>query len=154
MLHCPNTRTQVQLQKILNSKFNISQRAAMTNSPPPPQGFLGAAPDPEDVPVDKLVLDLDGADLPFADSSVDLVTSCLALHWVNDLPGLFKEVNRILKPDGVFIGHYSFAFLYYYFFYYIFLCYIFLYYYFLYYIFLYYYLNYFFILSSQANLNH
>jgi len=35
---------------------------------------------------------------------VDLVTSCLAMHWINDLPGLFSEVQRILKPDGVFIG--------------------------------------------------
>ncbi|TRY71559.1 hypothetical protein TCAL_12453 [Tigriopus californicus] len=26
------------------------------------------------------------------------------MHWVNNLPGLFKEVNRILKKDGVFIG--------------------------------------------------
>ena len=39
-----------------------------------------------------------------ADNSVDLVTSCLAMHWINDLPGLFREVQRILKPDGVFIG--------------------------------------------------
>lgn len=43
-------------------------------------------------------------DLPFTDNSVDLVTSSLALHWVNDLPRLFREINRILKPDGVFIG--------------------------------------------------
>ena len=42
--------------------------------------------------------------LPFDDESVDLVTSSLSAHWVNDLPGLFKEVRRILKKDGVFIG--------------------------------------------------
>ena len=49
-------------------------------------------------------MDLDGAELPFANDSVDVVTSCLAMHWVNDLPGVFREVQRILKPDGVFIG--------------------------------------------------
>jgi NADH dehydrogenase [ubiquinone] 1 alpha subcomplex assembly factor 5 len=25
------------------------------------------------------------------------------MHWVNDLPGLFKEVKRVLKPDGCFM---------------------------------------------------
>jgi len=43
-------------------------------------------------------------ELPFAANSVDVVFSSMALHWVNDLPGVFKEVNRILKPDGVFLG--------------------------------------------------
>lgn len=42
--------------------------------------------------------------LPFEDESVDIVTSSLAMHWVNNLPGLFKEVRRILRKDGVFIG--------------------------------------------------
>merc|ERR1719193_392754 len=32
-------------------------------------------------------MEIDGADLPFSDNSVDVVTSCLAMHWVNDLPG-------------------------------------------------------------------
>ena len=67
--------------------------------------LLDQAPDPEDgLATERLVMDMDGADLPFSDNSVDVVTSCLALHWVNDLPRLFSEVNRILKPDGVFIG--------------------------------------------------
>ena len=42
--------------------------------------------------------------LPFADGSLDLVASCLALHWVNDLPGALIQVRRALKPDGLFIG--------------------------------------------------
>ncbi len=52
----------------------------------------------------KVLLDEDGARLPFEDGSVDLVTSSLSAHWVNDLPGLFSEVFRILKEDGVFLG--------------------------------------------------
>jgi len=42
--------------------------------------------------------------LPFADSSFDLVLSCLSLHWVNDLPGTLLQIRRILKPEGLFLG--------------------------------------------------
>lgn len=31
--------------------------------------------------------------LPFPDGTFDLVISCCALHWVNNLPGLFKETH-------------------------------------------------------------
>ena len=48
--------------------------------------------------------DEDNRALPFEDESINIVTSSLSLHWVNNLPGLFKEVNRVLKKDGVFIG--------------------------------------------------
>jgi NADH dehydrogenase [ubiquinone] 1 alpha subcomplex assembly factor 5 len=41
--------------------------------------------------------------LPFPDGTFDLVISSVALHWVNDLPGLFKEVKRVLKADGCFM---------------------------------------------------
>lgn len=41
--------------------------------------------------------------LPFPDGTFDLVLSSQAIHWVNDLPGLFKEVKRVLKPDGCFM---------------------------------------------------
>jgi SAM-dependent methyltransferase len=41
--------------------------------------------------------------LPFTESSVDLVVSALALHWVNDLPGLFAQVRRALRPDGLLL---------------------------------------------------
>ena len=42
--------------------------------------------------------------LPFADQSLDLVVSTLALHWTNDLPGVLVQIRKALKPDGVFIG--------------------------------------------------
>ena len=44
------------------------------------------------------------APLPFADATFDLVTSSLALHWVNDIPSVLREVLRVLKPDGVFLA--------------------------------------------------
>lgn len=41
--------------------------------------------------------------LPFPDGTFDLVMSSQSIHWVNDLPKLFKEVFRVLKPDGCFM---------------------------------------------------
>ena len=42
--------------------------------------------------------------LPFADGSLDLVVSALALQSVNDLPGTLVQVRRALKPDGLFLA--------------------------------------------------
>lgn len=42
--------------------------------------------------------------LPFKDNSLDLVLSILGLHSTNDLPGCLIQVNRALKPDGLFLG--------------------------------------------------
>jgi len=42
--------------------------------------------------------------LPFAEQSVDLVVSTLALHWVNDMPGAMIQIRRALRPDGLFLG--------------------------------------------------
>ena len=36
--------------------------------------------------------------------SFDLVTSVLALHAVNDLPGALIQIRRALKPDGLFVA--------------------------------------------------
>jgi len=41
--------------------------------------------------------------LPFPDDTFNLVISSAALHWVNDLPGLFLEIKRVLKPDRCLI---------------------------------------------------
>jgi SAM-dependent methyltransferase len=49
-------------------------------------------------------LQLDEERLPFAEASLDLVVSTLALHWTNDLPGALVQIRRALKPDGLFIG--------------------------------------------------
>ncbi|CAL4236122.1 unnamed protein product, partial [Meganyctiphanes norvegica] len=38
--------------------------------------------------------------IPFADSSVDLVTVCAAVHWF-DHDKFYKEVDRVLRPGGV-----------------------------------------------------
>ncbi|MBL4602468.1 MAG: methyltransferase domain-containing protein, partial [Emcibacteraceae bacterium] len=42
--------------------------------------------------------------LSFKNQSLDLILSCLNLHWVNDLPGALVQILRSLKPDGLFLG--------------------------------------------------
>jgi malonyl-CoA O-methyltransferase len=44
----------------------------------------------------------DGARLPLATASVDLVFSSLMLQWCNDLEGPLAEVRRVLSPGGLF----------------------------------------------------
>jgi SAM-dependent methyltransferase len=46
----------------------------------------------------------DGEALPFADATLDLVVSALALQFVNDLPGVLVQIRRALKPDGLFLA--------------------------------------------------
>ncbi len=43
--------------------------------------------------------------LPFAPGSFDLVISAATLDSVNDLPGALVQIRRVLKPDGLFLGH-------------------------------------------------
>ncbi|KFD51430.1 hypothetical protein M513_07643, partial [Trichuris suis] len=42
--------------------------------------------------------------VPFRDDSIDLVLSSLSLHWINDLPGTFKRIFNVLRPDGLFLA--------------------------------------------------
>lgn len=45
----------------------------------------------------------DAESLPLADNSVDLIFSSLAIQWCENLPALFGEVARVLKPGGQFL---------------------------------------------------
>lgn len=42
----------------------------------------------------------DAENLPLQNASVDLIFTSLAIQWCNDLPQLFGELQRILKPGG------------------------------------------------------
>lgn len=42
--------------------------------------------------------------IPIQNQCLDLVLSCLNLHWVNDLPGTLVQLLSCLKPDGLFIA--------------------------------------------------
>lgn len=43
--------------------------------------------------------------LPLKTQSVNLITSSLSLQFINDLPGLFAQIKRSLKPDGLFAAN-------------------------------------------------
>lgn len=45
----------------------------------------------------------DPESLPFAPESFDLAVSCLALQFANDLPGIFAQARRMLRPDGLLL---------------------------------------------------
>lgn len=47
---------------------------------------------------------VDEESLPFAEGSLDLVVSALALQFVNDLPGTLIQIRRALKPDGLLLA--------------------------------------------------
>jgi malonyl-CoA O-methyltransferase len=44
----------------------------------------------------------DAENLPLSSDSLDLVFSSLAIQWCSDLPKMFSEVCRVLRPGGVF----------------------------------------------------
>lgn len=47
---------------------------------------------------------IDEENLPFEENSVDCIVANGSLHWTNDLPGALIQIQRALKPDGLFIG--------------------------------------------------
>lgn len=53
-------------------------------------------------PIDYMICDEES--LPLEANSIDMVVSCLNLHWVNDLIKCFNEVHRILDNNSPFIG--------------------------------------------------
>jgi NADH dehydrogenase [ubiquinone] 1 alpha subcomplex assembly factor 5 len=54
-----------------------------------------------EIPTKKLIVDEEF--LPFGKNTFDAVLSSLSLHWVNDLPGVFRQVKASLRDDGMFL---------------------------------------------------
>lgn len=50
-----------------------------------------------------LACDVDAEALPLHNECVDLILSASMYQWVNDLTCAFSEVQRVLKPGGLFI---------------------------------------------------
>ncbi len=46
----------------------------------------------------------DAEALPIAAESIDLAVSALGLQLVDDLPGVFAQIRRALRPDGLFLA--------------------------------------------------
>ena len=64
--------------------------------------FVNQAEATEGIKISRIAMDEENFSIE--QNSLDLVISSLSLHWVNDLPGCFKNINKSLKNDGVFIG--------------------------------------------------
>ncbi len=48
----------------------------------------------------------DGRFIPLSSGSIDMVTMNSFLHHVHDLRGLYREINRLIKPGGMLlVGH-------------------------------------------------
>ncbi|BBP44797.1 malonyl-[acyl-carrier protein] O-methyltransferase 1 [Thiosulfatimonas sediminis] len=47
------------------------------------------------------LINADAFALPFADNSLDMITSNLMLQWCDDLDAVFKEFRRVLRPEGL-----------------------------------------------------
>ena len=46
---------------------------------------------------------LDEENIPSGLTGFDLITSLLNAHWINDLPQFFKNIKKMLNPDGVLV---------------------------------------------------
>ncbi len=77
-----------------SSALTLRLRAAMQAQHLAPLAAL-AAPLPGSILVSE--------DLALAPESLDLVTSLAAFQFANDVPGLFAQIRRALKPDGLFL---------------------------------------------------
>ncbi len=66
--------------------------------------IVAAFPDATHLDNSFLHIAADEEALPFADGSLDLVVSGLALQFVNDLPGVLIQIRRALKPDGLLLA--------------------------------------------------
>ena len=90
--------TRANLERLLSRTCVIDFYYVVLESP----DLHGAPGDFLDHAGPKIVADEEA--LPFADASLDLVVSALALQSVNDLPGTLVQVRRSLKPDGYFLA--------------------------------------------------
>lgn len=74
-----------------------------------PRPMIGIDPDPAEISLARALRVYDavhvasGSAIPAGDNSCDWVFSNSVLEHVDDIPGIFKEVARVLKPGGRFI---------------------------------------------------
>jgi SAM-dependent methyltransferase len=52
--------------------------------------------------IETMLIDTSNISLKLADESVDVILLYDVLHEIDDKPGLFEELYRILRPDGLF----------------------------------------------------
>jgi SAM-dependent methyltransferase len=84
------------------AQADLNERLQAVLRPFPERLDWGTPVDPMGNMGEHSLVDLES--VPFAPESFDLITSLLALHTVNDLPGTLIQLRRVLKPDGLLIG--------------------------------------------------
>ncbi len=67
-------------------------------------GSVGSVVAADTLPHDPPFVVANDEALPFGAGTLDLVVSALALQVANDLPGVFVQIRRALKPDGLFLA--------------------------------------------------
>jgi NADH dehydrogenase [ubiquinone] 1 alpha subcomplex assembly factor 5 len=77
---------------LLNERFPCTKTISLS----PVLALAEESPTPRAVGIEEA--------LPLKDGSLDLVTTLLSLHLVNDLPGALIQIRRALRPDGLFLG--------------------------------------------------
>lgn len=86
----------------LHSRYPSAQLAGVDYSPAAVAATLNFNQDLVDDQV-LLVEEANVANLPFPDSSFDLVTACETIYFWPDLVDNMREVRRTLKRDGIFL---------------------------------------------------
>ncbi|PBL02929.1 S-adenosyl-L-methionine-dependent methyltransferase [Armillaria gallica] len=56
------------------------------------------------VPVERIHADEEELLQVIEPNSQEAIVSCLSLQWINDLPGMLVQINKALRPDGLFLG--------------------------------------------------
>ncbi|KAK0206895.1 S-adenosyl-L-methionine-dependent methyltransferase [Desarmillaria ectypa] len=57
-----------------------------------------------EVPVERIHADEEELLQVMEPNSQEAIVSCLSLQWINDLPGMLVQINKALRPDGLFLG--------------------------------------------------
>jgi ubiquinone/menaquinone biosynthesis C-methylase UbiE len=50
--------------------------------------------------IDWQIINMNAEQLPFDDNSIDLVVCCFGFMFVEDKPGAYAEIRRVLRPGG------------------------------------------------------
>lgn len=92
------------VQRLLHGRGGIEKLIMMDMSQDMIKKCRGMEEKMSDPKIETLYVVGDEECLPIKQSSLDLVISCLSLHWVNDLPGAMIQCRMALKPDGMFLA--------------------------------------------------
>lgn len=55
---------------------------------------------------ENVITNLESCDLSIRENHFDLIHFSLGLHWINNIQSFLKQINYLLKPNGVFIANF------------------------------------------------